>query len=431
VEVNSRVPSLCFALLLLVPTVRAGWPDYRGPTGDGLVPDGTNATALPLRWSETENVKWKTAIPHRGWSTPVIMGGKVWLTTATPTGTEFYAISVDAATGKLLHNRKLFQCENPEPLGNDVNCYASPSPVIEPGRVYVHFGSYGTACLDAETGAEIWRRSGLPCRHFRGPGSSPVLSGDLLILTMDGVDVQYLAALDKKTGKTVWRTERSADWNDLDANGQPTDGGDLRKAYSTPLLVQVNGKPQLLSAGAKAAYSYDPATGRELWKVRHTGYSVAVRPLFSNGLAFLSSGFGKTELFAVRTDGTGDVTQSHIAWKTGRGVPRMPSPLLVGELLFLLGDSGVMTCFEAQTGKEVWQERIGGEHVASPVCVGGRIYCFAQDGKAAVLKAGPTFEVLARNKLDAGLMASPAISNGALFLRTKTHLYRIEPVATP
>ncbi len=410
--------------------VLADWPDYRGPTGDGLAPEDAKTAALPLRWSETENVKWKTAIPQRGWSTPVILGGKIWLTTATPTGTEFFAICLNAATGEVLQDRKLFQCANPEPLGNDVNCYASPSPVIEAGRVYVHFGSYGTACLNAATGAEIWRRQGLPCRHFRGPGSSPVIVGDLLILTMDGVDVQYLVALDKKTGKTVWRTERSAEWNDLDGNGQPTAEGDLRKAYSTPLLVTVAGKPQLLSAGAKAAYAYDPHTGRELWKIQHTGYSVALRPLFGNGLAFLSSGFGKTELFAVRPDGSGDVTQSHLAWKTGRGVPRMPSPVLVGDLLYLLGDSGIVTCLEAQTGKEVWQERVGGEYVASPVHASGRICCFATDGKAVVLKAGRSFEVLARNKLDAGLMASPAISDGALFLRTKKHLYRLQSPTT-
>ncbi|HEY9175814.1 MAG TPA: PQQ-binding-like beta-propeller repeat protein [Verrucomicrobiae bacterium] len=421
----------CAAALGLALTAHADWPDYRGPTGNGLAPDDVRAAHLPLRWSETENVRWKTPISHRGWSSPVVMDGRVWLTTATTKGTEFFAICVEAATGKVLHYRRLFQCENPEPLGNDVNSYASPSPVIEAGRVYLHFGSYGTACLDAETGEELWRRHGLPCRHFRGPGSSPVLVGDRLILTMDGVDVQYLVALDKRTGKTVWRTERSADWNDLDANGQPTDGGDLRKAFSTPLLVTVAGQAQLLSAGAKAAYGYDPATGQELWKIRHTGFSVALRPVFGHGLAFLSSGFGKTELFAIRADGRGDVTQSHVAWKTGRGVPRMPSPLLKDDLLFLLGDSGVMTCLEARTGKEVWQERLGGEHVASPVCAGDRIYCFSQDGRAAVVKADRSFEVLARNKLEDGLMASPAILDKALILRTKTHLYRIESAKTP
>lgn len=414
------------ACTLAAPLVLADWPDYRGPMGDGLAAQATPAAALPLRWSETENVKWKTAIPHRGWSTPVILGGRIWLTTATVAGTEFFALCVDSATGKVLHNRRLFECANPEPLGNDVNCYASPSPVIEPGRVYVHFGSYGTACLDAESFKTLWTRPDLPCRHFRGPGSSPVLAGELLILTMDGVDVQYLVALDKQTGKTVWRTERSADWNDLDANGRPSGDGDFRKAYSTPLLASVDGKPQLLTAGAKAAYSYDPATGRELWKVRHAGYSVALRPLYADGLAFVSSGFGRMELFAVRADGSGDVTQSHIAWKTSRGVPKMPSPLRVGDLLYLLGDNGVMTCLEARTGKELWQERLGGEYVASPAGAGDWIYCFSRDGQAAVLKAGRRFEVLARNKLDAGMMASPAISDGALFLRTKTHLYRIQ-----
>lgn len=404
----------------------ADWPDYRGPTGDGLAPESAKTATLPLHWSETENVRWKTAIPHRGWSTPVVLGKQVWLTTAMTNGTEFFVLCADAATGKLVLNEKLFSSANPEPLGNDVNCYASPSPVIEPGRVYLHFGSYGTACLDTGSFKELWRRQDLPCRHLRGPGSSPVIVGDLLILTMDGVDVQYLVALDKKSGKTVWRSERSAEWNDLEANGLPTAEGDLRKAYSTPLLVSVAGKPQLLTAGAKAAYAYDPQTGRELWKIKHTGYSVAMRPVFGEGLAFLSSGFGKIELFAVRPDGNGDVTQTHIAWKTARGVPRMPSPLLVGDLLYLLGDGGVVTCLEARTGKEVWQERLGGEYVASPVHAAGRVYCFSQDGKTTVLKVGRSFEVLARNKLDAGFMASPAVSDGAFFLRSKTHLFRIQ-----
>lgn len=410
----------------LLSGARADWPDYRGPTGDGQAPADTKPTALPLHWTETENVRWKTPIPHRGWSTPVILGDKIWLTTATPTGTEFFVVRIDANSGAILQSRKLFECENPEPLGNDVNCYASPSPVIEPGRVYVHFGSYGTACLDTETGTTLWQRQDLPCRHFRGPGSSPVLFSGLLILTMDGVDVQYLVALDKQTGKTVWKTDRSADWDDLDANGHPTAEGDLRKAYSTPLAVEVAGRPLLLTAGAKAAYGYDPVSGREIWKVRHTGYSVALRPVFASGLAFLSTGFGKTELLAVRPDGHGDVTQTHIAWKAVRGVPRMASPLVLGDRLLLLGDNGIVTSLDLRTGRQFWQERIGGEYVVSSVHAAGRVYCFATDGRAVVLKAGNDFQVIARNKLEAGLMASPCISDGALFLRTKAALYRIQ-----
>ncbi|MEI6809924.1 MAG: PQQ-binding-like beta-propeller repeat protein, partial [bacterium] len=231
-------PGILILSLLIFTTARADWPDFRGPTGDGHVTaaDANKPIGLPLKWSETENVKWKTEIPFRGWSTPVVMDNQIWMTTATLEGNDFFAVCVDATTGRILFNEKLFHCDKPEPLGNNVNCYASPSPVIEPGRVYVHFGSYGTACLDTSNAKIIWKRDDLPCRHFRGPGSSLVLFENLLILTMDGIDLQYMVALDTKTGKTVWKTDRTAVWNDLDPDGKPHKEGDFRKAYSTPLI---------------------------------------------------------------------------------------------------------------------------------------------------------------------------------------------------
>ena len=213
--------------------IRADWPEFRGPSGDGFVSGhgDANSAGLPLHWSETENVRWKTEIPNRGWSTPVVLGGQVWLTTATADGHDFFAICVDADTGKILFNNKLFHCDNPEPLGNNVNAYATPSPVIEPGRVYVHFGSYGTACLDTKTANVIWSREDLRCRHYRGPSSSPILFHDLLILTLDGVDLQYLVALDKVTGKTVWKTDRSVEWNDANVPGQMARDGEIGRAH--------------------------------------------------------------------------------------------------------------------------------------------------------------------------------------------------------
>jgi outer membrane protein assembly factor BamB len=419
---------LALGIGLNLAAARADWPEFRGPRGNGLATDPGDAKplGLPLRWSETENVKWKVPIPHRGWSTPVVMGGQVWLTTATLDGEDFFAICIDAETGRVRFNERLLHADNPEPLGNDVNCYASPSPAIEPGRVYVHFGRYGTACLDTATCKVLWERRDLACRHFRGPGSSAILFEDLLVLTFDGVDVQYLAALDKKTGRTVWKTDRSTVWDDLDAQGKPTREGDFRKAFSTPLVIDAGGKPQMISLGAKAAFAYDPRTGRELWKIHHAGHSSAPRPVFGNGLVFVTTGHGKTELWAVRVDGQGDVTDSHVAWKADRGVPLTPSPLLVGDLLYVVGDDGTATCLEAATGKQVWRERIGGNYAASPVYADGRMYFFNQQGKANVLKAGRAFEVLATNTLEAGCMASPAVSGKALFVRTKTHLYRIE-----
>ena len=418
--------SLVTAILLSVLLVRADWPDFRGPTGDGHV--GSKAVGLPLTWSETNNVKWKTDIPLQGISTPVIMGGQVWLTTATPEGHDFFAICVDEETGKVRFNEKLFHSDNPESLGNGkgMNTYATPSAVLEPGRVYVHFGSFGTACLDVNTAKVLWKREDLPCRHYRGPSSCPVLFENLLILTFDGANLQYTVGLDKQTGKTVWKTDRSAVWNDENVPGQMAKDGDLRKAHSTPLIVNVGGKPQMLSAGAKAAYSYDPRTGREIWKVHHEDYSVAPRPLFDGGLAFMVTGFNKRELWAIKADGHGDVTDSNVVWKFKTRVGKYASPILVNGLVYTASDESFITCLEAPTGQSVWTERVGGKYAASPIYGDGRLYFFSQDGSTLVVKPGKKLEVLATNSLAAGCLASPAVNGKALFVRTKTHLYRIQ-----
>lgn len=419
-----RILSLWIASTLALANIAsANWPDFRGPTFDGRAPA---SVSLPLQWSETNNVTWKTAIPHKGWSTPVILGKQLWLTTATEDGRDYFALCVDADTGKILFNERLFHTDTPEPLGNKLNCYASPSAVIEVGRVYVHFGSYGTACLDTGSFKVLWKRDDLPCKHFRGPGSSPVLFGDLLILTMDGIDFQYLVALDKKSGKTIWKTDRTANWNDIEADGQPRGGGDFRKAYSTPLIVEFNGAKQMLTVGSKAAYAHDPQSGREIWKLDHVGFSPASRPVFDGTNVFVSTGNGKAEMIAVRLGGAGALTETNVLWRNSRGTPRMPSPVLGGDLLFLLSDGGIATCLESATGKELWQERLGGEYAASMLSVGERLYCFSQDGKATVLKAARVFETVATSKLDAGFMASPAVMGDSFILRTKTSLYRIE-----
>jgi len=404
------------------------WPEFRGPSGDGHVPFRPNEEMdLPLHWSETENVKWKTEIPPQGWSTPVVMDGRIWLTTASLEGHDFFAIAVEAETGQIVFHEKLFHSDNPEPLGNDVNCYASPSPVIEKGRVYIHFGSYGTACLDSQTGTVLWRRADLPCRHFRGPGSSPILYGSMLVLTFDGADVQYVTALDTKTGKTIWKTDRTTPWPDLDADGKPVREGDFHKSFTTPIVVEAGGAPQLISPSSYAGYAYDVRTGQEIWKTHHPAYSPAVRPVQGNGLAYVATGRGNAELWAMRLDGHGDVTDTHVAWKvSGKIVPEEPSPILAGDLLYLISNDGLATCLDANSGEQIWSERLGGNYMASPIYDGSRLYFFSTQGKSVVLRAGRTFEILATNKLDAGMMASPAVAGKALFLRTKTHLYRIE-----
>lgn len=426
--------TLLVSLVILMGAARAGddggaWPEFRGPWGNGQValPADGAETGLALQWSETENVRWKTAIPYQGWSTPVILGKDIWLTTATLEGHDYYALCVDLDTGEIRINKKVFHSDNPEPLGNGVNCYASPSPVIAPGCVFVHFGSYGTACLDTATGDVLWERRDLPCRHYRGPGSSIILYEDLLILTFDGVDLQYVAALDATTGETVWKTDRTTTWNDLDEQGQPKREGDFRKAFSTPLVINPGGEPQLLSIGSASAFAYEPRTGKEIWALPLPGYTPATRPVFGNGLAYITTGRGQAELLAVRVDGHGDVSDTHVAWKyDGPEVPQEPSPLLVDDLLYIVSNRGDVSCLEAATGQPVWTERIGGNHLASPIHVDGRLYFFSIQGETTVLRAGRTFEVLAANTLEEGFMASPAVAGNALILRTKTHLYRIE-----
>jgi len=410
------------ALALVAAVVGFQWPEFRGPGGTGKA----QATGLPLTWSETANVRWKTPVHGRAWSSPVVLDNQIWVTTATQDGKQLFAVAVDAVSGKVLHDIKLFDVVTPQYV-HPFNTYASPTPAIEPGRVYVTFGSPGTAALDTATGRVIWERRDFECNHYRGAGSSPVIFGNLLLLNFDGSDFQYVVALDKRTGKTVWKTERSIDFKDLGPDGKPEAEGDMRKAFSTPQIVTVNGAPVFISQGAKASYAYDPLTGRELWRVEErTNHSASTRPVAGFGLVFLPTGFPKGELLAVRPDGRGDITETHVVWRLTRGVPNKPSVLLIDDLLFMTTDAGVASAVEAKTGAVVWTGRIGGTHSASPVYADGRIYFFDEEGKTAVVEAGRTFKLLAENTLGDGFMASPAIAGKAFIVRSRTHLYRIE-----
>ncbi|MEE8451596.1 MAG: PQQ-binding-like beta-propeller repeat protein, partial [Thermoguttaceae bacterium] len=370
-----------FAVLLTTSLASAGdrWPQFRGPTGDGL----SDAVGLPVIWSETENVTWKTPIHGRAWSSPVVLGNQIWMTTAPEDGHEMSVICVALDSGRIVHDIRLFTDIVVVQEMIALNSFASPTPVIEEGRVWVHFGVYGTACLDTSTGKVLWMRRDIHCDHYRGPGSSPILYGDLLIFHMDGIDVQYVIALDKATGATRWKTDRSID---LEAYVP-----DLRKAYSTPLLIEVDGRTQMLSTGSEGSYSYDPATGKELWRVRHNGFSNVSRPLFGRGVAYLNTGFSKAHLWAVRCDGGGDVTDTHVEWTLTKAVPSKPTPVLVDGLLFMADDNGVASCVEAATGEVVWQERIGGKHSASPIHAEGRVYFFSHEGETTVVQATRQF----------------------------------------
>jgi outer membrane protein assembly factor BamB len=396
-------------------TASAGetWPEFRGPSGDGH----SDAKGLPLRWSETENIAWKTPIHDRGWSSPVIWKDQIWLTTATEDGTKLYAVCVDRESGKVMHDVQVFATENPDHVAA-VNSYASPTSAIEEGRVYVHYGTYGTACLDTKSGRVLWTRRDLKCDHHEGPGSSPILFEKLLIVHVDGRDVQYVVALDKATGKTVWKTPRSVDYSPFPSN--------LRKAFCTPTILSVKGRLEMVSPGAKAVMGYDPRTGKELWKIRYNGWSVTPRPIHGHGLVYFINDYERPELWAIRPGGEGDVTEGSVAWKIRQGMPSQPSFLLVGELLFLVNNDGVAACVEARSGEIVWKERIGGNFSASPIAADGRVYLFSRDATTTVLAPDRKYRLLATNNLEGELMASPAVAGKAIYLRTRTHLYRIE-----
>jgi len=399
----------------------SNWPQFRGPSGDGKTVD----TDLPIKFGETDGVRWKTAIHGKAWSSPVIWGTQIWMTTANEEGTELSVVCVDKESGAILRDEIVFRVAEPQ-FCHKFNSYASPTPVIEAGRVYVTFGSPGTACIDTLTGNKLWERTDFVCNHFRAAGSSPILWNDLLVMNFDGSDHQFLVALDKATGQTVWRTERSVDFQDLDNEGKPKAEGDYRKGFSTPHVFEFDGQAMLLSSGAKAHYAYDPRTGKELWRFEDlSSHSPCTRPVVENGVAYIPTGHGKAGLVAVKLGGRGVLDESSLAWRMTKTFPNKPSVTLVDELLFVINDLGIASCVDAITGKTLWSHRLGGNFSSSPIYSAGRLYVGNEEGKFFVFEASREFKLVAENELEEGFMASPVVSENAMYLRTKTHLYRI------
>jgi outer membrane protein assembly factor BamB len=391
------------------------WPEFRGPTGQGIVRDG----ALPIEWGKDKNVVWKQSIPGTGWSSPIVYEGRIYLTASVPTkdgaGSDqsLAALCLDAKTGKMLWEKEVFRQDgSTAPRIHRKNSHASPTPLTDGERLYVHFGHQGTACLDL-TGKILWRNT-LKYEPVHGNGGTPILVDEALVFSCDGFDKQFVVALDRKTGKEIWRTDRKSE--------------SFKKfAFSTPLAIEVKGKKQVVSPGAGAVCAYDPATGKEIWRVQYEdGYSVIPRPVFGHGLVFVCTGFDFPSLLAIRPDGQGDVTKSHVAWSTSKRVALTPSLLLAGDELYMVSDLGMASCLDAKSGKVHWERRLGGNYSASPLLAAGKIYFQSEEGVGVVIKAGKQFEELARNTLEERTLASYAASNGVLFIRTEKQLYRIQ-----
>jgi outer membrane protein assembly factor BamB len=394
------------------PASAEDWPQFRGPTGQGH----STESGLPVEWSESQNVAWKVPLSG-GWSSPVIAAGYVWVTAVSAirnargedTSVSLRLIGLDARSGREVVNAEVFKLDRPDAI-NIKNSRASPTPIVDGDRIYVHFGADGTAALST-SGKVLWSTR-LRYESQHGNGGSPVLYRDLLIVNCDGWgDEAYVVALDTQTGKPRWRTSRRRPWS---------------HAYSTPLVIRVGDEDQVVSVGAYRTVAYEPLTGKEIWRVSYgEGFSNVPRPVFGAGLVFIATGFQEPALMAVRADGRGDVTRSHVVWTLTRGAPYTPSPLLVGNELYYVSDTGVLSCVDAKTGQMIWQQRVGGNYSASPVFADGRVYVLSEEGVTTVFAPGTSFRRLATNRLDGTTLASIAVSEKSLFIRSDTHLYRI------
>jgi outer membrane protein assembly factor BamB len=293
------------------------------------------------------------------------------------------------------------------------NSHASPTPLLRDGKLLVHFGHQGTACLDLD-GRILWRNTTLRYAPVHGNGGSPILVENRLVFSCDGGNQGLVVALNTEDGSVRWKTPRTVE-------------AAKKFSFSTPLLIEVGGRMQIISPGSNEVCAYDPADGKEIWQVRYNGYSVIPRPVYGHGLVFICTGYERPSLLAIRADGKGDVTDTHIVWKTSKAAPHTPSLLLAGKELYMISDNGVASCLDAQTGAVHWQQRLGGSYSASPLLADNKIYFQSEQGTAMVVQAGKQFRLLAKNALDERTLATPAPADGALFIRTETHLYRIGP----
>lgn len=435
------VPLAATACVMFTFSAQADWPQFRGPSGQGIARD----SRIPLKWDKT-NAAWSVDIPGIGWSSPVVQGDHVWLATAVetkPTPEQIEAqfqrsqldrkkfqrrqvagkvslrvLALDRNSGEVQRNTELASIDGPEAI-HVGNSYASPTPVIDGKRLYVHFGIYGTFCLDSETLDVLWKRS-IPVFYSVGVGSSPIVHKDHLILVCDGVDKQFVIALDKDTGEIAWRKTRPP---------FRSNDGQHRKAYSTPLLISQDGQDQLVVPGAQWIVSYDPATGDEIWRVDHgAGFSTIPRPVYANGVVYTCTGFGQSELLAIKVDGVGDITKSHVLWKEKSQIPKNSSPLLVDDLLFMISDNGIATCLDAKSGSTRWRQRISGNYSASPIFANGHFFVFNMEGKVSAVKASVESSEPIESNLGEQLMASPAVLKDSVLMRTRHKLYCIKTV---
>jgi len=397
------------------------WTHFRGTNLNGIAENEN----IPLKWDDTV-IKWKTEIHDKGYSSPVVYENQVWVTTAKPEGKELYAVCIDFKTGKIIYNIKVFTPDEVE-RKNSVNTYATPTPCIEKGFVYVHFGDMGTACINTINGSVVWKRTDFKFKNVHGPASSPVIYKNLVILHFEGSDVRYIVALDKTNGKLIWRSDRPAEPYEL-----LSEVGKL--AYITPLIINVKGRDMLISNGSAICQAFDPNNGKEIWRVVDGAETTIAMPFTEKGVLFWYTGFNVaadggyyTDLLAVNPEGNGDITGTNIIWKKKDKTSsnQMLSPVIKDGLIYTVTTMNNMMCIDGATGKEVWSIHVASDYNASPICVNDNIWFFSVKGEVLVLKAGRTYEVVASNQMDSGIWATPAILRNSVIMRTQNYLYRI------
>ena len=417
----------CFlSVVFLLGSRQAGsqdknWTHFRGSNLNGIAQNEN----IPLNWNDS-NIKWKTLIHDNGYSSPVVYNDQIWVTTAKPDGKELYAVCIDFKTGEIIYDIKVFTPDEVE-RKHSLNTYASPTPCVENGFVYVHYGSLGTACINTANGSIVWKRTDFKCKHVQGPASSPIIYKNLLILHFEGVDVRYIIALDKSNGKLIWRSDRP-----VEPYKTMTEIG--KKAYITPIIINVKGRDMLISNGSAVCIAYDPNNGKEIWRVVDGAESTIAIPITENGVVFWYAGYmvaengtNYTELLAVNPDGNGDITATNVLWKKRDELSRNQclTPVIKDGLIYTVNTRNILMCIDALTGKVVWSTHVTSNYDASPIYVNGNIWFFSVKGEVLVLKAARKYEVVSQNQTDSGIWATPAILRNSVILRTQKYLYRI------
>jgi outer membrane protein assembly factor BamB len=384
-----------------------------------------NVAAAPIKWSDTENVVWKTPVKGLGWSSPVVYGNQIWLTSAAKDGSEFYTLCFDLETGKLLDEKTIFTSDDPQRI-HGTNSYATPTPCIEKGFVYVHYGAFGTACLNTDNFEVVWKREDMPCKHMQGPASSLILYKDKLIVHLEGTEDPYVAALDKKTGKTIWKSVRPAEIYDP---LEPV----YRKSYQTPIVIEVEGKELLISNSAYMCFAHDVNTGEVIWTIEYGYDSTVSQPLYYDGLVFVNSGWifldntpFFTRQYAVDPTGTGDVTKTHVKWMYEDEVPQIPTPVIVDGKMYMVHDRGMLTCLDAKTGNVIWKHELKGNFNTAPIYAAGNIYFINVKGECTIIKPGDKFQLVAENDVEGTVKAIPAFVADKMILRSDKFLYLIK-----